>query len=524
MPSSPTPTLYRGQLIIADDPRLAVLVPHAKKIQQDGKVYTVVPHQLDEYKVLRNLGYDVAPPILSDYDWPIVDGFQPFDAQRYTAALITCNDRCYVLNDLGTGKTRAALFAWDYLQQKHATRKLLVIAPLSTLRRTWQVEVMKTFRGRSVGILHGSAAKRQRVLAEDHDVYMINHDGLEVILDDLLKRPDIAMCVYDESTAVKNQKVDRWKVAKRLIDTMPRVVFMSGSPMPQAPTDAYGQIKLLTPWKLSGWSFSRFRDYTMRKVTNFKYVPRDDAAERVFAMMQPAVRFTRDQCLDLPPVQVVDYECKLSTEQKRIYDELRREFAAQVSSGEIKLSNAADKVNKLIQVALGCVYLADGGVQYLDAAPRLAVLDEIIEASASKVIVFTPYKHSLKMLHDHLVKTTTVAVVSGDVPPSERDRIFARFQTTPDPRVLAAHPQCMAHGLTLTEASTIVWWGVPPSAEIMEQANARITRPGQKLAQYIARIVATSIEVARYRDLDNRTDTAEAFLDLIQAQQLSDVI
>lgn len=521
--SSTTPTLYRGHLIIEGDPRVTTLIPHAKRVVMDGREFLLVPHKLDEHKVLRNLGYDLSPPILTEYDWPIVNGFAPFDAQRYTAALITTNARSFVLNDLGTGKTRAALFAWDFLRKQGVVNRLLVIAPLSTLRRTWWVEVMQTFSGLKCNVLHGTAEKRRKLLAEEADVYVINHDGVKVMLNDLLPRTDIDMIVYDELTAVKNKQSDRWKITNQLLQTRERVTGMTGEPTPQAPTDAYGQIKLICPKALEGWSFGRFRDHTMTKITNFKWLSRQDAMERVFKFMQPSVRFTRDQCMDLPPVQVVDYDCALSKEQRDLFNHLKKELAAEVAAGKITTANEADKINKLIQIILGCVY-TDQGIQSLDVAPRLAVLEEIIDASHGKVIVFTPYKHNLAMLEKHLAKKYTVASVSGDVAPTKRDQIFARFQQAPDPRVLAAHPQCMSHGLTLTEASTIVWWGLPPSVEIYDQANARITRPGQKRSQYIARIVSTTLETQRYKQIEKKVSDQGLLLDMVKAQQLSEVL
>lgn len=525
----PQPTLYRNHLIIADDPRIKALIPHAKVMQKDGREFTIVPHKLDEYRVLRNLQYDITPPILTDYTWPIVNGFQPFDAQRFTAALITTNDASYVCNDLGTGKTRASLFAFDYLKREGVVHKALVVAPLSTLRRTWALEILQTFSGMTTRVLHGSADRRHKLLAEDADVYIINHDGLPIILDALHQRPDIDMVIYDELTAIKNARSDRWKTANALfrLPHIKRLVGMTGLLTPQSPIDAYGQIKALTPRALDGMSFSRFRDITMRKVTTFKYLPKPDANETVFRFAQPAVRFTRDQCIDLPPCQYVDYECKLSAEQHKLFDILRKEFHAQLQAGEITVQNEADKINKMLQVVLGCVYQTDGTVHYLDCSPRLKVLDEIVQqtALASKLIVFTPYKHNLKMLVEHLHKGGWSAEqVSGDTSVGERDRIFKAFMDDPSLRILVAHPQCMSHGLTLTSASVIAWWGLPPSVEIYEQANARITRPGQKQHQYIAHIVATTMEAQRYRQLEQRVTTAGLLMSLVKNQQLTEVL
>jgi SNF2 family DNA or RNA helicase len=153
------------------------------------------------------------------------------------------------------------------------------------------------------------------------------------------------------------------------------------------------------------------------------------------------------------------------------------------------------------------------------------VLDEIMDAAAGKVIVFTPYKHSLAMLGDHLAnQSIDHACVSGDTPVKQRDEIFRRFMEDPTMRVLVAHPACMSHGLTLTTASVVAWWGLPPSVEIYEQANARITRPGQKYHQYIAHIVSTTLEVQRYRQLEQKVDTAGLLMSMVKSQQLSEVL
>lgn len=524
--STNVPALYRGHLIVKDDSRLDTLIPHAKVVNNQEGRFHIVPHALDEYRVLRNLGYDIAPPILTDYEFPVVNGFQPFDAQRFTAALIVSNDRSFVLNDLGTGKTRGTLFAVDYLQQAKQIQRALVLCPLSTMRETWMAEVMRTYPTKTVQVLYGTAERRHKLLEKEADIYVLNHDGLPIMIDALLDRKDIDMVIVDELTKYKNANTKGWKIADRLIRAKRRSTALTGQPMPQDPTDAYGQIKLMTPARVSGWSYSRFRDHTMTKITNFRYVRRPDANERVFAMMQPSVRFTRDQCMDLPPVQYVDYQCPLTPEQRTLFNAFKKEAAAQLSAGSLVAANEADKRNKMLQIVLGCIYGKDGAVQYIDSKPRLQLLEDILGQAQGKVIVYTPYKHSLSMIADHLSSVgIAVDTVSGDTPAGERDRIFARFQMPGQgPRVLAAHPQCMSHGLTLTEAATVIWYGLAPSNEIYHQANARITRPGQKRNQYIAHISATSLESAAYKRQQQRSEASGLFLEMVKNQSLAEVL
>lgn len=519
------PIAYRDHLILPADNRVAILVPHAKPFVDpaSGQPMLLVPHKVDETQVLRNLGYSVPPPVMTGYDW---NGDTPYDSQRITCALITTHKRSYVLNGIGTGKTRASLYAYDYLRKtKQATGRLLVVAPLSTLRQTWERECRMKFPGLRVGILHGTRAQRLKVLAEDNDVLVINHDGVKTILEELIAAVNagtIAMAVLDELSVYKDASTDLWKMTHRLIKLVDRVVGMTATPVTKDASDAYGQIKMITPAALEGRSFGRFREFVMRKVTNFKWINLPEALDRIYKMMQPAVRFTRDECYDLPPCQTLAWEAHLPEESRRMIMMLRDQAA--IEHLNIKAANGADVMNKCLQVALGAVYDVDRNEVMTDVSARLEMLDQAIEQSASKVIIFTPYKHTLKLLAGHVGKNHSVAVISGDVSTRQREQIFTLFRSAPDPQVLIAHPETMSHGLTLTEASTIVWWGPPTSLEIYEQANGRITRAGQQHSQLIIQLTSTTLERTVFRLLDRRADVQSALLAMYENQELGDLV
>lgn len=509
--------IHRGHVVLPKDGRLSVLLPHAKTFQHNGAEFVLVPHSLDETKVLHNLGIKVPPPILTQYQWP---GPPPFDAQRITAAHITLNPRCFVLNGMGTGKTRSALYAFDFMKSKGVVNRMLVCAPLSTLRQTWLREITLYFPHLSTVVLHKDSKGRDWRLDElsrQVDIYIINHDGTKVIIDELVKRHDIDMLVLDELTVYKNTKSDMWKVTNKLAMRMKRVVGMTGSPMAKDPTDVYGQVKIVDATR-AGRSFVDFRDSVMMKVTQFKWIPKHNHVETVHKFMQPAVRFDRSDCFDLPPVQYVRREVQMTSEQVKLYKKLSAECAADVANGTIKAVNEADRINKLVQVCTGFAYDTEHRVAQVDCSHRLAALDEVIEQSASKVIVFTPYKASLSLLKEHIDKRWSTAVVSGDVGAGERERIFTAFRHGQDPHVLIAHPACMSHGLTLTEASTIVWFGPPNSLEVFEQANARITRPGQKHSQLIVMLVSSRVESAIYGRYEQRAERQGLLLELFADQ------
>lgn len=516
------PIYYRGHLIVATDNRISVMIPHAKPFVSEGRSLMLIPHGIEETRVLRNLGYEVTSPVMLAYNWA---GTVPFEAQKITTAMITSHLRSYVLNGLGTGKTRAALFAYDHMREQAPNYgSMIVTAPLSTLRQTWMKEVTFNFPHLTTAVLHGSRAQRIKALEKGANVFIINHDGVETILDALLAHlPLIEFAVLDELSVYKNAKTKLWKDTHKFISSVPRVTGMTATPVTRDSLDSYGQIKMLTPKTLGGDSFTRFREKLQTKVAQFRWVDKMDSINRVFDLMQPAVRFTRDECYDIPECQYLDVTVDLTPDQQKAYDEIKAEGASERLN--VTTANAADQINKLKQVVSGAVYDADRNVVDMPCKPREDELVRAIQQSEGKVIVFVPYKHSAAKVIE-VVKAAgfSAAEVNGDVANGRREQIFTQFMQAKDPRVLVAHPQCMSHGLTLTEASTIVWWGPPDSLETYEQANGRITRAGQRLRQLIIRLVSCKLEQKIYRLLDTRADVQRELLDMFESQDHGDLL
>jgi SNF2 family DNA or RNA helicase len=164
----------------------------------------------------------------------------------------------------------------------------------------------------------------------------------------------------------------------------------------------------------------------------------------------------------------------------------------------------------------GVAYDRAGHDVILPSRPRVQEVIDVIEESAAKVIVFVPLTSALEHLADQLRKHFSVEVVHGGTSKNERDRIFAAFQNQRDPRVLVANAAAMSHGLTLTAADTIVWYGPPTSNETYMQANARIVRPGQKRNTLIVHLESTPVETAMYNRLRKKGTMQGALLDLLK--------
>ena len=506
------------EFVIPLDPRVSAVVPGTREVQYKGATMLAVPHKHDAVRFCRNLEYLVPAPISIYYDW---NGDTPFKTQKITAALLTMQPRAYVLSEMGTGKTRATLFAIDYLLHEGDIKNALVVAPLSTLSQVWDREIYQYFNHLSVGVLYGDRKKREAVLKEDFDIYVINHDGPKIsTLLPLLAAKQFSCVVLDELAVFRNKETDRWKAMNRIVAPAPYAWGLTGSPMPNEPLDAWAQIKMLTPHRAPP-SARTFKSQTMRPVTTFKWVAKPDANDIVFAAMQPGVRYKRDDCVELPPVSYLARKVGMSPEQESVYKKIIKTCTAMFAEGEVTAANEGVLFSKLLQIAGGWVYTKDKRVVGLDNRSRVDELLQVIDEADGKVIVFAEFKHAAHALQKICAMAgIDSALVTGDTTKTVRDHVFSSFQNTDSPRVLVAHPKVMAHGLTLTAANHIVWYTPTTSLETYEQANARITRPGQTKKQLVIHLSGSPVERKMYRRLQEKRSLQGALLEMFETGEV----
>ena len=496
--------------------RVLDCIPTAKPFEYQGVPLVVTPHRLDEVRVLRNLGIQAPSPILYYYDWP--GQYTPYDHQKQTAAFLTLHQRALVLNEIGTGKTQSSLWAADYLIKTKQIKKVLILSPLSTLERVWADGIFMGFPNRKFAVLHGTAKKRLELLKRDVEFYIVNHDGFPIISEQIHGMFDLI--IVDEAAVLRNPSTQRFKIFRKWIEAnhSTRLWLMTGTPTPNDPTDAWALAKLVnSPYCTK--TFTSFREQVMMKIGQWKFIPRPESVEIVKNILQPAVRYTRDECFDLPDTVVQTRSVELTTEQKKHYQQMLRHFVTEMSAeGTITAVNEAVKIQKLVQICCGVAYGDDGQNIEVDATPRVNLVKEVIEEAGEKVIVFVPLTGTLHMLEKELSKHWSVGVVNGEVSSSKRNDIFHNFQNNKHPHVLIAHPATMAHGLTLTTASTIIWYGPINSNETYTQANGRIERIGKKHVSNVIHIEATDLEHRMYERLKNKQKLQGLLLDLIQQE------
>lgn len=456
------------------------IIPKHKVVGEEDGIYSVAVYWgLDETRVLKNLGVKNVPsPITKRYNYP--GRFRPMAHQIETAAFFTLNRRAFCFNEPGTGKTLSALWAADYLMQKGEVRRVLVLSPLSIMQSAWMQDISNSVIHRSAIVAHHAKAMRRiEMIQQDYEIVITNYEGLELIAEEVRSDGRFDLVIVDEANAYKNPSTRRWKALASILKPETYLWMMTGTPASQSPVDAYGLAKLVNPNNVPKFQ-TAWRDKVMNKLTMFKWSPKTNAKDMVFEALQPAIRFTKKQCLDLPPVVTVTREVPMTPQQNKYYKMLKERLMVKAAGEVISAVNAGVAVNKLLQISCGAAYTDEKEVVEFDAKPRLNVLEEILEETDRKVIIFALFRSSIDAIVSHLRKAGYgVDTIHGDVSAGKRGTIIKDFQTTDQIKVLVMQPQATAHGITLTAADTVVFFGPLMSVEMYTQCIARADRKGQ---------------------------------------------
>ena len=506
----------KALLLRTRNPHKFNVIPKHKIVGEDNGIFEVAVYWgLDEARVLKNLGVKNVPsPITRRYDWP--GRYKPMEHQIETSAFLTMNRRAFCFNDPGTGKTLSALWAADYLMHRGDVRRVLILCPLSIMHSAWMGDIGNSVIHRSAVVAHHpQSSRRIEMIQQKYEIVITNYDGLNLIAQEINNDGRFDLVIVDEANAYKNPSTRRWKALASIIKPETYLWMMTGTPASQSPVDAYGLARLVNPSGVPKFQ-TAWRDKVMNKITMFKWVPKPDAREKVFTALQPAIRFTKAQCLDLPPVITVTREVPMTPQQNKYYRLLKEQMLAQAAGEVISAVNAGVVVSKLLQISCGAAYTDDKEVVEFDAAPRLNVLEEILEETSRKVIIFALFRSSIDTIVTHLLKKGYgVGQIHGDVTPSKRGQIINDFQTTDNIRVLVMQPQATAHGITLTAADTVVFFGPLMSVEQYVQCIARADRKGQDSDNVtVVHIESSPIEKKLFKAMNTKVNDSILLTDM----------
>lgn len=517
--------LVRNNALImgVNDPRsILAAMPHAKFIKYKGANLVICKHTLDNAKVLRNIGLDAPSPI-NHGDYTYTGRYTPKPKQLATAEFLTLNNIAYCFNEMRTGKTGAALWSADYLLNKGYTGKILVVAPVDVMK-VWSDEGFSIVPHRTVAQLIGSRERRLKIAREPADFYVINFDGLSVMYHEerdsqgRVRRKWSELegmfdhIIIDEADAYCNSTNTRWKALRQLIKTETKVWLLTGTPLPNAPTDSFGLIKLVQPWKVPS-SFKVFEETLMLPKGPYKKVPRLGAYDTVYGLMQPAIRFERDQSEF--PTTVQDRETTMSATQQKAFDDMKAEMRFEASNSEVTAQNAAVKLIKLQQIMCGMVKDDEGNIHDLEPKKRLHDVEELVRQAGKKSVIYVPFKASMHQVANYLTsKGFRASIVNGDVSKSERNNIIDEFKTDPTLKVLVAHPKVASYGIDLTCSDTFIWYAPTFSTVLYQQACARGEGPKKDKSVGIYHIGCHKVEWAIYDVLAGKMAMQDRVLDL----------
>ena len=490
------------------NPDKYAVIPKHRVLSEDNGTYEIAVYWgLDEARVLRNLGVrNVPSPITRRYAWP--GRYIPMEHQIETASFLTLHRRAFCFNEPGTGKTLSALWAADYLMQRGEVRRVLILCPMSIMHSAWLQDLNNSILHRSAVVAHhAKAARRIELIQHDYEFVITNYEGLALIAPEVLADGRFDLVITDEANAYANPQTQRWKALASIIKPTTYLWMMTGTPAAQSPVNAYGLAKLVNPTAVPKF-YTAWRDRVMNKITMFKWAPKPEAKKLVHEVLQPAIRFTKEQCLDLPPVITLTREVPLTPQQTKYYNLLKQQMMVMAAGETISAVNAGVAVNKLLQISCGAAYTDDKEVVVFDAAPRLNVLMEVLEETERKVIIFALFRSSISTIVEHLTKQgIPCAEIHGDVSASKRGIIINDFQTTPNVRVLVMQPQATAHGITLTAADTVVFFGPLMSVEMYMQCIARADRKGQDSDKVtVVHIQSSHIEKKLFAAMSGKVD------------------
>lgn len=457
----------------------------------------------------------IPSPMLRDYKWPGVH--KPFEHQRDTASYLSIRQRAFCFNEAGTGKTSAAIWAADYLMDLGLVKRVLVICPLSIMHSAWQADIFKTAMHRTSAIAHGTAEKRKKVIDSDYEFVIINFDGTHVVFNEIVKA-NFDLIIVDEANAYKSTQTRRWKTLAKMLTPSTRLWMMTGTPASQSPVDAFGLARLVSPWRVPKFS-GAWKDRVMTQISRFKWEPKRNHKEEVQKALQPAIRYTKQECLDLPELTYQTREVPLTPQVARYYKTLKQQLLIEAAGEQISAVNAAASLTKLLQISGGAVYTDDRDVVEFDVSPRLSALGEVLDETSNKVVIFVPYIHTIEVITKYLhSQGITSEVIQGSVSPIARTGIIKRFQEQNDPRVLVIQPQAASHGVTLTAADTIVFWSPVMSVETYLQCIGRIDRVGQVNKMTVVHLQGSDVERKMYDMLQRKVDSHQKIVELYKQE------
>jgi SNF2 family DNA or RNA helicase len=443
--------------------------------------------------------------------------YNPYDYQKYATAFIEKHTEAAIFLDCGLGKTVITLTAIKDLLAKGKVQKVLVIAPLRVGKNTWPDELQKWehLKGITYAVAIGTLNERKAALKANADITIINRENVEWLVMKSGHRFDFDMVIVDELSSFKSYKARRFKALMKVRPDIDRIVGLTGTPSSNGLMDLWAEFRVLDCGERLGRYITRYRlNYFTPDKTNgqvvFSYKPLPGAEERIYDKISDiTISMRARDYLKLPALVMNEVKVEMGAEEKKLYDQLKKDMVVDFSDTEIDAVNAATLSMKLLQMANGAVYGDDKKV-YPIHDEKLDALEDLIESANGKpTLVAYWFKHDLERIRARFPG-------AREIKSSEDIQKWNRGEIT----IGLIHPASAGHGLNLQEGgSTLVWFGLTWSLELYQQTIARLYRQGQKDTVVVHHIVTKgTIDERVLAALVKKEKTQDALIDAVRAE------
>ena len=454
--------------------------------------------------------------------------FIPHEYQRYAIEYIKTHPIAAVFLDMGLGKTSITLTALhDLLFDSFDVHRVLIIAPIRVARETWPAEIEKWdhLRGLTYSVAVGTEAERKAELLQPADIYIINRENVQWLIEKSGIPFDYDMVVIDELSSFKNHASKRFKALLKVRPRIKRIVGLTGTPTSNGLMDLWAEFRILDMGKRLGRFIGQYRNtYFEPDKRNgqvvFSYKPLPYAEDAIYRQISDiTISMKSTDHLTMPELVSGEYIVKLSEGERKRYDELKRELVLQLPDGEITAANAASLSGKLCQMSNGAIYDDSGEVIRIHDR-KLDALEDIIEAANGKpLLVAYWFRHDLERIEERL-RELHITYKRLD------DSASIRGWNSGEVPVGLIHPASASHGLNLQAGgSTLVWFGLTWSLELYQQTVARLWRQGQTAKTVVVQHIITkgTIDERIMTALRAKDKTQSALIDAVKADLEADI-
>lgn len=442
--------------------------------------------------------------------------YGPHEYQTFATNFILSHPIAAVLLEMGLGKSVITLTAiFDLTLDSFLIRKVLVIAPLRVARDTWPAEIEKWDHlcGLTYTVAIGSEVQRKTALLQRAQVYLINRENVDWLVNKSGLPFDYDMVVIDELSSFKAYSAKRFRALRKVRPNVKRMVGLTGTPSSNGLMDLWAEIGILDMGRRLGRYITHFRssffvpDKRNQQMV-FSYKPKPGAEDEIYRLISDiTISMKNTDYLKLPELVMNEVPVRLAQEEQQHYQTMKEEMVLSLKGKEIDAVNAAALSGKLLQMANGAVYDESGGIAHIHDR-KLDALEDLIEAANGKpVLIAYWFKHDLERILERFPAEQLDSTES-----------IRRWNSGKIP-IAVIHPASAGHGLNLqTGGSTLVWFGLTWSLELYQQTNARLWRQGQKDMVVIHHIIAKdTIDEQVMVALKRKDRTQSALIDAVRA-------